>query len=313
MLDAPDMAGRFEAIEPRPATREEIEAVHIGEYIDRVEAADGVSTNFDPDTYTSPKSVDAARLAAGGTIEAIDAVLDGRLDNAFCLHRPPGHHAERDRAMGFCLFNNAAIGAAHAIARGAKRVLVFDPDVHHGNGTQHVFDRRADVLYISTHQYPFYPGTGALTETGIDEGRGFTVNVPLSPGHGDGDFAAIVDAIVVPIGRAYRPDLVIVSAGYDIHENDPLGGMRVTAAGYGRIIERMARLAGEVCGGKIVLVLEGGYDLRGLTDSVKESLIALADGDAEPSAAPDPLMPQHLEHVLDKVRRVQAPFWPQVA
>jgi len=204
-------------------------------------------------------------------------VISGELDNAFALVRPPGHHAERDRAMGFCLFNNVAIGARYAQKfHNLKRVLIVDWDLHHGNGTQHSFEEDDSILYFSTHQSPFYPGTGAFEEAGKGKGKGFTVNVPLSTGYGDGEFLEIFEKILKPMALKFKPELILVSAGIDIYMNDPLGGMRVTPKGFAGLTRSIMDISNECCGGKMVITLEGGYDLPGLRDSVKEILKEMA-------------------------------------
>ncbi len=214
---------------PGPATREQVARVHDPMYVDAVDALRGQYAVLDGDTFTSPRTVEAAWLAAGAAIEAVEAVVRGEARRAFALVRPPGHHAERDHAMGFCFFNNIAIAAAHAReSLGCERVLIVDWDVHHGNGTQHTFEERRDVLVFNTHQFPLYPGTGGAPETGRGEGDGFTVNVPLPRGSGDADYAAVYEQLLIPIAEAYRPDLVLVSAGFDAHRDDPLSDMAVT-------------------------------------------------------------------------------------
>lgn len=260
---------------PRPATDAEIEAVHAPAYRAQLAALAGRRAALDPDTATSPGSVDAAVRAAGAAVGAVRAVMSGRADNAFALVRPPGHHAEPDRAMGFCLFNNVAIAAEAARRGGAERVLIVDWDVHHGNGTQDMFAARPDVLYMSVHQYPFYPGTGAAEEIGVGAGRGATVNCPLPGRQGDADYGVVFHDLFLPAARAFAPDLVIVSAGYDAHARDPLANMRLTERGYAAMTTALAQLAAESCGGKLVLVLEGGYDLIALAASVRASLEAL--------------------------------------
>ncbi len=312
MLDTPEMVGRFTEIEPRKSGFSDLVRVHDPGYIQTVAATKGRTVSLDPDTSTCPASYDAAILAAGGTLAAIDAVMYGRVRNAFCLHRPPGHHAERDRAMGFCFFNNVAVGATHAIeTHELERVLIVDPDLHHGNGTQHSFYHQNNVLYMSTHQYPFYPGTGHYREVGDGEGRGFTVNVPLDYGFGDGDFERVFDELLMPIARAYRPELVLMSAGYDTYIDDPLGAMRVTPHGFGIMFDRLLALADECCDGRFVAVLEGGYHLQGLTDSVRTSLCVM---DAEPGArgewTAEPLRRDAVDSVIRTVRQTHAPYWP---
>ncbi len=260
---------------PREATREELLWVHDAGLVDRVDAAKGRSAQLDPDTAMSPGSHQAALLAAGAAIDATKKVLAGEAQNAFCLVRPPGHHATPHTAMGFCLFNNVAIAAEAALRAGAKKVAILDWDVHHGNGTQDAFYARRDVLYLSSHQYPFYPGTGAPMETGTGEGQGFTVNVALPGGQGDADYGAAFETVFLPVLEQYAPDLVLVSAGFDPHEADPLGGMGLTERGFAAMCSAVKDLAARACGGKLVLLLEGGYDLGGLSRSVHACLEVL--------------------------------------
>jgi acetoin utilization deacetylase AcuC-like enzyme len=275
MLQQGDMEGLFTEIPPRPATREELEMVHLPSYVDLIASTAGQPRHrLDPDTVSSPKSYEAACLAVGGVLEAIEGVQRGKVDNAFALVRPPGHHAERDRAMGFCIFNNIAIGAKYAIkAREKERVLIVDWDVHHGNGTQSAFYDDPRVLYFSTHRYGFfYPGTGAPAEVGSGRGEGFTVNVPMSPGSGDAEYANVFLHLLRPIALSYNPQLILVSAGFDTYSRDPLGGMRMTEEGYARLTDITMDIARTTCGGKIIIALEGGYDLDGLATSVKAVL-----------------------------------------
>ncbi|MDX2010434.1 MAG: histone deacetylase [Myxococcaceae bacterium] len=275
VLDRAPIAGTSLEV-PRLATRDELLAVHQPDHVDHVLSLKGRTAQLDPDTAMSPGSADAALLASGAAVDATLAVMEGRADNAFALVRPPGHHAEADHAMGFCLFNNVAVAAEAARRRGAERVLVLDWDVHHGNGTQHVFEARRDVLFCSSHQFPYYPGTGAPDETGRGEGLGYTVNVALPGGRTDADYGAVFHDVFLPIARAYRPDVVLVSAGFDPHRADPIGGMNVTERGFAAMTSAMKQLADEVCQGRLVLLLEGGYDLDALGQSVHACIEVLA-------------------------------------
>ena len=291
-------------LEPRGATREEILRVHSARHLDEMEAIAGRAAMLDADTFTSPDSHVVALLAAGAAIGAVDHAIDRR-DPAFALVRPPGHHAERDRAMGFCLYNNVAVAAAHALARGLSRVAIVDIDVHHGNGTQWMFYDEPRVLYVSTHQFPFYPGTGAADETGRGAGAGFTLNIPLEAGATDADYALVYASVVRPVLGQFEPELVIVSAGFDAHEQDPLASMRVTTAGYARIVEALRAWSGTA---GLALVSEGGYNLEVLGECVEASLSALA---AQPHAVElsvDRPAPRG-GRALAAVRAAQARYW----
>ena len=258
-----------EVVAPRAASREQLGRVHDADYLRRMAETAGQSVALDPDTFTSPETLDIAHLAAGAVVDAVERVLGGLHARALALVRPPGHHAERDRAMGFCFFNNVAVAAAHARAMGAARVAIVDYDVHHGNGTQHMFESDPSVLYVSMHQFPFYPGTGDADEIGHGDGRGFTVNVPLEVGATDEDYRVVFADIVTPVLRSFKPNLLLVSAGFDAHERDPLGGMRVTTPAFGAMTNDLRAVADECCGGRLVAVTEGGYDLKALTDSLR--------------------------------------------
>ncbi len=273
------LTDRCQAVAAREATREEIARVHTERYIDAVEStARAAFCRLDPDTYTCADSAQAARLAAGGLCALALDVASGRLDNGLALLRPPGHHAEADRAMGFCLFNNVAIAAKAARAAGATRVLIVDWDLHHGNGTQHAFWEDPSVLYFSTHQFPFYPGTGAIHENGAGAGHGYTVNVPWPGGMGDAEYLAAFDRVLLPIARAFEPELVLVSAGFDAARGDPLGAMLVSPGGYAQMTARLLTLAG----GRTVLALEGGYDLDAISRSAAACLRVLLGEPAPP-------------------------------
>jgi acetoin utilization deacetylase AcuC-like enzyme len=263
---------------PRPATDEEILAVHSAEYLSLLRSFAGRRARLDADTVASPGSFAAAQLAAGAAVGAVEAVWAGQAHNAFVWSRPPGHHAEQAQGMGFCLFNNVAIAAQAARRLGAERVLIVDWDVHHGNGTQHLFERRRDVLYVSSHQYPFYPGTGAPTEIGRGEGEGFTVNCALPAGQDDADLGAVFHDLFLPVAQAFRPDFVLVSAGFDAHVRDPLGQMKLTERGFAAMCSGLRDIANDSCGGKLVLLLEGGYDLRALAGSTRVCLEVMTGG-----------------------------------
>jgi acetoin utilization deacetylase AcuC-like enzyme len=261
-------------IPPDRATADQLLAVHTQGYIDSIRSmcAQGGGVLPDGETYTVQKSFVAAQIAAGGVLAAIDAVLAGSVQAAFCAGRPPGHHAERDRAMGFCIFNNVAVGARYAQHHHHLRnIAIIDWDVHHGNGTQHTFEADDSVLYISLHQYPLYPGTGAEAERGIGSGEGYTVNIPLPAGAGEREYLAAFDSIVVPSVQSFGPDLLILSAGFDAHRDDPLAGMKLTEQSYYAFTKRLEGVA------PIVSVLEGGYNLRALSLSVESHLRALHD------------------------------------
>jgi acetoin utilization deacetylase AcuC-like enzyme len=263
----------------RAAQDDELGRVHRAGYLaDLGREVPGKSGWLDGDTYYSPGTWDAALKAAGAAVDVAGAVLRGEAQRGLAVVRPPGHHAEADRAMGFCLFNNVAVAAAAARAAGAARVAVLDWDVHHGNGTQHMFYDDPSVLYLSVHQYPYYPGTGAPSEIGAGDAAGTTVNVGFPPGCGDPEYLAAFDEVFVPAMRRFAPDLVLVSAGFDAYVADPLAGMRVTAAGYRAMAERMVALADLACEGRVAFVLEGGYDLEGLGSGMREVLEAAERG-----------------------------------
>jgi acetoin utilization deacetylase AcuC-like enzyme len=283
---------------PRPATRDELARVHTAQHLDAIAATRGRAVMLDPDTFTSPESADVAALAAGAGLVALDWVLGdvgqganaagvpgARLRRALALVRPPGHHAEADKAMGFCLYNNIAVVAAAARARGLSRVAVVDVDVHHGNGTQHSFARDPHVLFVSTHQYPFYPGTGAASEIGEGPGRGFTVNVPLGAGCTDGDYALVFERVVTPVLDEFAPELVLISAGVDAHVDDPLAHMRMTPAGFAHVTRAIAGVADRHAGGRVVALTEGGYDLPALRASLEAVLGVLSGRAADEGAA----------------------------
>jgi acetoin utilization deacetylase AcuC-like enzyme len=294
---------------PREASPDELALCHSRSYIATVENTAGAErTDFDPDTHACAGTWRTTLLAAGGVLTAVEAVLDGDAENAFAMVRPPGHHALPNRAMGFCFFNNVAIAAQWLVRkRGLNRVLILDWDVHHGNGTQEMFYESANVLYMSTHQYPFYPGSGGLNETGAGAGAGFTVNAPMPAGFGDADYLRVFDELLMPIARQYEPEFVLVSAGFDCHFRDPLGGMRVSENGFAAMTRRMKRLAAECCGGRMVAALEGGYDLRALADSGRAVIKELGREADEPigeSSDAERAIP-----IIERARYFLAPYW----
>jgi acetoin utilization deacetylase AcuC-like enzyme len=277
----------------RPASSEEIMAVHTApHYLHLAKSAGHDGQMFDPDTYASAGSFQAALAAAGGLLTVIEAILRGEIENGFALVRPPGHHAESDRAMGFCLFNNIAVAAV-------------DWDVHHGNGTQHMFYRDSRVLYISLHRFPFYPGTGAAWETGAGAGEGYTVNIPLPAGCGDFEFVQAGREIIKPVAERFAPDFVLVSAGFDAHQRDPLGGMEVTETGYAQLAKLVLDIAAGSAAGRLAMVLEGGYDIPALVGCVKTVLEVMAG--AEPGT--EPAVPAHPLFEPESILSVHRTFW----
>ena len=299
----------IEVVAPRAATHEQLARVHDEEYLRLIASTSGRATRLDPDTYTSPESHEIALIAAGAAVDAVERVMASAHHSAVALVRPPGHHAERDRAMGFCLYNNVAVAAAHARASGARKVAIVDYDVHHGNGTQHTFESDPTVLYVSTHQYPYYPGTGAASEIGRNAGSGFTVNVPLEAGAGADDFKVAFSAVILPTLRQFEPDLLLVSAGYDAHEDDPLGGMRLTADAFGAMTRELRAVAEECCRGRIVCVSEGGYDLRALAASLDATIQALHEPLAPASWPTSPFSSDRGERAVRQTRAALMPFW----
>jgi acetoin utilization deacetylase AcuC-like enzyme len=297
---------------PRPVTRDELLRVHAADYLDTIAASAGRAVMLDPDTFTSPESVEIAALAAGAGVQAVEHAL-GSAEPAFALVRPPGHHAERDRAMGFCLYNNVAVAAAHALSRDVARVAIVDIDVHHGNGTQWMFYDNPRLLYVSTHQFPFYPGTGAADETGRGDGAGFTFNIPLEMGATDADYDLVYRTAVVPVLDQFSPELLLVSAGFDAHERDPLASMRVTTAGYASVVRSLMTAARKT---PIAFVTEGGYELGALAACLDASFAEIAGSErlasGELGSDPNRSDPVRAKRALKVVRAAQAPFWREI-
>lgn len=278
-LRAANLSARGQQLPLRLAREDELGLVHRAGYVnDLIRLVPGRSGWLDADTYYSPGTWKAVTAAAAAVVDLSAAVLAGQFRRGLALVRPPGHHAEADRAMGFCLINNVAVAAAAARAQGAARVAILDWDVHHGNGTQHIFYDDPTVLYLSCHQYPHYPGTGAPTEVGVGMGRGATVNVGLPAGAGNAEYRAAFDQVLAPALRRFRPDILLVSAGFDAHVDDPLASMRVTRDGYASMARILRRVADEVCEGRVVCALEGGYALDALAGSVVALLDAFDQG-----------------------------------
>ncbi len=338
--------GELRLIPPRLATESELALVHDPFYIKTVAATEGkLHSQLDPDTGLSARSYEIARLAAGGLLEAVDSLLTphseprphpavtsvsdasagrphpavtsasdasaGRTPNSiFGFVRPPGHHAEPDRGMGFCLFNNIAIAAEYAKEKyGLKRILIVDWDLHHGNGTQHAFYDDPAVLYFSSHQYPYYPGSGNFNEVGKGPGEGFTVNAPFPAGFGDAEYYHVYNEVLKPIALEYRPELVLVSAGFDPYVRDPLGAMEVTGAGFGALAAIVQEIANRTCNGKVLLTLEGGYDPEGLRQGIRAVLNALL-GQTSPPAFHAPL--PAAEQVVRQITAIHSRFWKSI-
>lgn len=298
--------------EPKPAVVEDIALVHSFEHISAVEEACLSGKRFlDMDTYIVPDSYKVALLSAGGALEGLRMVMEGPERKTFVLNRPPGHHAEKNQAMGFCLFNNVAVAAA--VARrdfGLQRIAIVDWDVHHGNGTQHSFEDDPTVLFISIHQSPAYPGSGNLGEVGLGDGEGYTVNIPLPAGCGDRDYALFYDQIIMPILDRYKPELIIVSAGQDAYLQDPLAGMALTHKGYFYMAEKLVEAADRWAEGRLLLCLEGGYHLQGQAGAVMQILSAIGQwglpiGEKSSELEPNRQVQQRLEEVL----KVQRQYW----
>lgn len=320
-LDKDGLGRRFLRPQFLPADLDTLRLNHSAELVRRVAATQGKETHaLDPDTHASARSHEAACLAAGALIDGIQRIFQGEMDNAFCLVRPPGHHAEQESSMGFCLYNNVAVAARWAMRNLAlQRIMIVDWDLHHGNGTQESFHDMQEVLYLSVHKYPYYPGTGAAMENGTDKGEGHTINVPLPGGQGDLEYARVFNELVVPVARAYQPELILISCGFDICKGDPLGDMQVSAEGIAWMTRKMVEIAAEVCKGRLLVTLEGGYNLNAIRLG---ALAVLAELSGEPIAGwPVNLSAEKAEELAQAKTKVKCPaleqailiareFWP---
>ena len=300
---------KFQLLPPRAASRTDVEHTHGADHVRLVESTSSVNRYaLDGDTITCRDSFGVGLLAVGGFLNLLDSIAAKDSRNGFALVRPPGHHALRNRAMGFCLFNTMAVGAEYLKRiHGAKKILIMDWDVHHGNGTQDAFYDDPSVLFISTHQFPFYPGSGAVNEVGVNAGAGFTINVPLPAGCGDAEYLQVFEQVVVPAAEKFAPEWSLVSAGFDPHRRDPLGGMGVTEAGFGAMAEKLLVLAERFADGRIAFLLEGGYDLAGLRDSVAAVLEAMqSKHDDRPQSLQ--MAPSRIEPLLRRILQVHEKY-----
>jgi len=305
-------------IPARMATIEEISMNHDRRYVEQIAAtANRPHTYLDPDTSTCAYSWEAASKAVGGLFNLVDAVVSGTVRNGFAMVRPPGHHAEYRRAMGFCLFNNIALAARYALrVHGMRRVAVVDWDLHHGNGTQNAFYETNQVLFFSAHQFPHYPGTGRIAEVGKAEGEGYTVNIPLAGGAGDAEYLTVFHMVVAPIMEAFKPDLILVSAGFDAHYSDPLGGMRLTEDGYELMTQMLQHMAANHCSERLIMTLEGGYNLDALRNSANRVISCLSQYDPNNESVPmeasfEDLVPSFANRLRDVVGAHRR-YWPNL-
>jgi len=301
--------GMIQILPPRQATLAEIEACHGSQYMDLIRSTSETNRYaLDGDTVTCADSFGTAVLAVGGFLRLLESMAAGEFQNGFAMVRPPGHHALKDHAMGFCLFNTMAIGAQYLKTHyGARRILIMDWDVHHGNGTQDSFYCDPSVLYISTHQYPYYPGTGAMNEVGMGKGEGYTVNIPLPAGCGDEEYLGVFKQIVMPIAAKYEPEWVLISAGFDSHRQDPLGGMLVTEEGFATMASLLLNLAQKFAGGKVAFLLEGGYNLKALKSSVA-AVLQIISG-VQRIHLPPQASGKKIAVIIRKILRLRESYW----
>ncbi|MGC9043609.1 MAG: histone deacetylase family protein [Myxococcota bacterium] len=300
---------RITEIPIREATVDELSKVHTTGYIDLINKLRDKDFSLDADTSGNRYSAETAFIAAGSSIEIAMRIARCEFENGFALIRPPGHHAESSRAMGFCIFNNIAVAAANLIHLGlSKKVLIVDWDIHHGNGTQRSFYRRDDILYFSTHLYPYYPGTGYFDETGEERGEGYTINVPLTPHRTDEDFLYIFNELLLPVADKFQPDIILISAGYDIYYKDPLGSMKVTEEGFYKITEFFKFLANKYTNNRLCLFLEGGYNTRGVAKSVYRTIESLLNDKIEPPRIESPS--EEVSGIVKKVKSSNKRFFP---
>jgi acetoin utilization deacetylase AcuC-like enzyme len=315
MLEKSGLSERVRILSPRDATVEEIELVHPRGYIEKIKSvAESGGGYLDMDTPVSARSYDAALRSTGASLEGLERIFAGEIDNAFCLQRPPGHHATATQGMGFCLFNNNAVASRFAMENyGVERVFILDWDAHHGNGIQDIFYDDDKVLYVSLHQYPHYPGSGSYQEVGSGAGEGYTVNFPLPPRSGEDVYLAAFDRVILPIARQYDPQLILISAGYDGHHSDPLCSMNLSASSYSEMATRLKGLAEDVCGGKMMACLEGGYDLLGIAASMTNTIAVLAGEDVRIQEQEGPLTGTPSSgrgvELIEATREALSPYW----